>query len=455
MKRLIFICFLLLLPAANLTGAQQDAVKSSGELNLYLDTASFRSSLKNIYQEFYYQISLDQLTFKQSGDQLVDSLSISISLTNENGNEIYNDIWTSPVIASAFQPINGIVLPDQIDLLTDPGNYTATLLITEKETGRSGKAKISFTAPHFLEDSFALSSIELASEVTKDTSNSKFTKNGLLLLPNAARTFGGPLPMLIYYFEIYNSFPLDLPGNYYTINFSILSTKGDTVRSFPQKKKEKQGETSVEVNAISTAGLSDSVYVLNIQVRDDLTKKVLQKQVTFKNIPIYKDIIFTSAVAAKINAFNEEELKLHIRQAKYILSKNEFNFIKQLDITAKKNALIEFWDRLDPNPASSSNEFWDNYLNRIKLANARFTSGFTQGWNTDQGRILIKYGVPDDIERNPVTSNSKPYQVWHYYREKGFRFIFMDEQGFNNYRLIYSSHEDEPSDPRYNELLNL
>ena len=44
--------------------------KSAGELDFSFDTASFRSSLGNVYQEFYYQILLDQLSFSQIDEMI-------------------------------------------------------------------------------------------------------------------------------------------------------------------------------------------------------------------------------------------------------------------------------------------------------------------------------------------------------------------------------------------------
>ncbi|NOY60863.1 MAG: hypothetical protein GXO75_18295, partial [Calditrichaeota bacterium] len=45
-------------------------------------------------------------------------------------------------------------------------------------------------------------------------------------------------------------------------------------------------------------------------------------------------------------------------------------------------------------------------------------------------------------------------EVWSYYRNKGLKFIFIDEEGFNQYRLIYTNDVNEISDPQWREMIH-
>jgi len=135
------------------------------------------------------------------------------------------------------------------------------------------------------------------------------------------------------------------------------------------------------------------------------------------------------------------------------MTKEEQDILKNLDEDGKKKAMIEFWNRRDPDPNTPQNEFLHEYLNRIKIANQQYSKGFEPGWLSDRGRILIKYGVPSDIERHPMSVDSRPYEVWYYQRGRGYKFIFLDEEGFNRYRLIYSNMEGEIGDPNWRQLI--
>ncbi|NOY57590.1 MAG: GWxTD domain-containing protein, partial [Calditrichaeota bacterium] len=418
--------------------ADQLPVKSSGELEFYFDTASFQSSLGNVYQEFYYQIPLEQLGFHEDQGQMVDSLQISVHLINESGKTVYQDTKIIPVVADMNQEISGRFLPDQFDLLCDPGTYQATLKIEELASHVQGKAWIKFTAPDFSKKQFSLSSVQFASEAQRDSTQSKFTKNGIRLLPNPARVYGNSLPMLIFYYEIYQKTNSNTSRDTFLVEYKILNSHNDVVRSLPEKLKKSQGQTSVEIGAISTAGLPDSTYKLLVKVTDQKSGQELSSKNSFANIALTTLPKKLSLIARIIKNLTPQELNLHIRQTKYIMTKTEYDLLKQMDETGKRNYMIQFWDSRDPDLNTPENEFWLNYRTRIQVANSRFTTGYEKGWLTDRGRIMIKYGIPDEIERHPLSQDSKPFEVWSYYRNKGLKFIFIDEEGFNQYRLIYT-----------------
>ena len=72
------------------------------------------------------------------------------------------------------------------------------------------------------------------------------------------------------------------------------------------------------------------------------------------------------------------------------------------------------------------------------MANANYGFLRRQGWETDRGRILVIYGVPDQIEDYPFALETYPSQVWHYYRKGRYRkFIFIDDNHDGDYRLQY------------------
>lgn len=446
------VCALALLSQSALAdGDKYFPAKSSGDFRFYLDTASFRSSLQNTYQEFYYQIPLGELDFVDRDSLLVDTLKISFALQDSNGARLFADTWRAPIIATPMQELKGRFIPSQFDLLLEPGNYQAIMDVEELTTGRTGTARLSFVANRFDDSTFALSSVQFASDAHRDTTASKFNKNGINILPNPSRTFGIALPMLVFYFEVYNL----AADSTFEISYRLQDSHGQAIRSFPVKKKYKKGATSsAEIGAVSVAGLTDTLYTLIVSVTDNATGHTVQRQASFRNIPIDYKPTQESEVALFINNLSDEELKLHIRQAKYILTKEELDLLKTLDDRGKRKAMIEFWDRRDPDPKTAQNEFWRQYMNRVRLANQRYSRGFEPGWLSDRGRILIKYGIPSEIERHPMSIDSRPYEVWFYQQGRGYRFIFVDESGFNRYRLIYSNMEGEIGDPNWKQIID-
>ena len=119
----------------------------------------------------------------------------------------------------------------------------------------------------------------------------------------------------------------------------------------------------------------------------------------------------------------------------YIINTDSLDYyLDEANLDEKQEYFKRFWKQRDPNPQTVKNELMDEYFKRINFANRNY-SGFTsEGWQTDRGRILIKFGFPDDVERHPFEIDGKPYEVWRYYNLRKV-FLFEDYTGFGDFRL--------------------
>jgi GWxTD domain-containing protein len=120
--------------------------------------------------------------------------------------------------------------------------------------------------------------------------------------------------------------------------------------------------------------------------------------------------------------------------ARLIMTKQERDIFNHLpDKDARKEFILDFWAKRDPDPATEENEFREEFFRRIDYANQRFNEG-TLGWKTDRGRVYIYFGQPDRIERRPMLNNPniKALQIWIYYRYN-FGIEFIDKRGDGSY----------------------
>jgi GWxTD domain-containing protein len=149
--------------------------------------------------------------------------------------------------------------------------------------------------------------------------------------------------------------------------------------------------------------------------------------------------------------------------------------------------LDRYWARRDPTPLSAQNEERDKFYERVRYANEHYgIAGVVKGMLSDRGRIYVRYGEPDEIRqqvmptgnsslqqvareiaqvdddpayiqlRRPagVGSDERAFELWTYIRVLGSqverreggsqrrmvrKFVFVDEQGYGNYTLRYSS----------------
>lgn len=122
-----------------------------------------------------------------------------------------------------------------------------------------------------------------------------------------------------------------------------------------------------------------------------------------------------------------------LQQMVYILDDKERRKLKTADSQKRETLFKEFWKARDPNPETDQNELMDEYYRRIKYSNEHF-SGFSAGWMTDMGMIYILFGPPDEVERSASTQSQRNYELWYYHRINR-QFLFIDYNGFGDYRL--------------------
>ena len=125
-----------------------------------------------------------------------------------------------------------------------------------------------------------------------------------------------------------------------------------------------------------------------------------------------------------------------IAQLRYVAKDREVNAIKRAETPEEKARLFRaFWNERDPTPGTMRNERMEEYYYRVAFANERYSRFQNSGWNSVRGEVFIRFGEPDFVELHPYNYSSEPYQVWYYYRN-GRRFIFIDEDGVGDYRLL-------------------
>jgi GWxTD domain-containing protein len=67
-----------------------------------------------------------------------------------------------------------------------------------------------------------------------------------------------------------------------------------------------------------------------------------------------------------------------------------------------------FWKRRDPNPATKSNEFEDEFKDKSKQADKMFKQGKTKGYATDMGKVFLILGEPTSKEQGKWVYGPNP-----------------------------------------------
>jgi GWxTD domain-containing protein len=140
----------------------------------------------------------------------------------------------------------------------------------------------------------------------------------------------------------------------------------------------------------------------------------------------------------------------------YLITAEERAAYLGLSTDAERERFIEqFWLRRDPTPGTPENEARDEHYSRLAYVNEHLgtslTTPPTPGWRTDRGRILIRYGRPDEIESHPSggtydrpleqggpTTRTFPFEIWLYKHIDGVGdkvlMEFVDPNGTGEFR---------------------
>jgi len=133
-----------------------------------------------------------------------------------------------------------------------------------------------------------------------------------------------------------------------------------------------------------------------------------------------------------------ENIDEAIAQMEYIAEPRDLDFIQEAPNQVERVKRFEnFWEKRDPTPGTIRNERMEAYYYRINAANRNYGASIREGWRTDRGYVLVRFGEPDHIRRKPHSFDYEPYEVWIFERI-GRQFIFVDKTGFGDYQLLFN-----------------
>jgi GWxTD domain-containing protein len=419
-------------------------------LPFFVDTATFKSleDPDRSYVEIYFLLSSKSLYFEAGPEGFMANILFDAVITNKDSSQQWSRQWQKDIVlTSEEQRQQGYSIFEIVGLFLDPNFYDIHIHLTDQAGKKVSSVSGELYVPAFPEDGFSISQLELALDIATTEETGDFVKNGVRVLPNPMRTYGIDVPVLYYYAEIYGLESGHGLDSTYSVQQDILTSAGDILKSYPARTKRKPGRSAIEVGGVNVVGLQAGTYFLRLTVRDHHSGQELSNQRWFQVSSPEKE----SPESEEPVVLTEEEADHRQDLIRYVASDDELRIYKSLTLKGKTRFLEEFWRQRDPDPTTSINEFRREHLRRWNYSNQHF-SQFQQndGWKTDQGRIYIIYGSPDDIERHPSDITRVAWERWHYYSlEGGIEFIFADLSGFDNYTLIHSTAKGEYRDQNW------
>jgi GWxTD domain-containing protein len=339
------------------------------------------------------------------------------------------------------------------------GVYEITIEITDinqknNVEKHSEKINISFS------DELEISDIEFLDSYWKDEENSELSKSGISMIPLVSNYFSPDFNKIAYYFEIYGiDKTIDTSQSFLLTQSIRIEENGEIAGQFNKLKKYKSGAIIPVINSFNIESLPTGNYLLEIELINSKNELIASRSIPFQRTSFVNNIKIDRLNSVNIsNTFAsrmpDDSLKDFLQCLTPISSTLELNIIDNkidaIDDTLKRQFLYSFWYNRDPNEPEKA---WEIYKRNVKKVNQLFSTKVRKGYQTDRGRIYLKYGPPNTLTDRANEPSAYPYQIWHYYKIGRFnnkRFIFyMPDLITNEYIILHSTLQGEYSNNKW------
>ncbi len=436
-------------------------LQSVSALDVSCTYANFNTSEFN-YTEIYLTVigsTIDYKPLKNDTTQFQGAVNVLLLL--KQGDKIVKVEkyeLSSPITKRAlnFMDIKRYQLED--------GDYQLELSVVDaldesNKMSYNSKFKVGFPS-----EKVSQSDILLLSSYKKDDSNSPFTKNGYYLEIAPFNFYQKNISKLTFYNEIYNT--NQLKNGEYLVTYTVerVFGNGKTKGVLIGHKKRNIRKVDVLLTSLDIGKLPSGNYRLKITAHDNKNNLLSGKQIDFyRSNPILDQQLADKIDVSSDDNFAKEltssELRYSLKALLPLYEDDEAVILNALiakkNPTAQSNYLYTYWAKKAPiNPKDA----YEQYMKVAKAIDHTFKSGFGYGFETDRGRVYLRYGAPSQRQEVIDDPYAPPYEVWTYTEIKSLdqhdvSFLFYNPSlATGDYLLLHSNAKGEV---RNNEWLNV
>lgn len=311
-----------------------------------------------------------------------------------------------------------------------------------------------------------LSSLEILSDIQPDSTESKFSKNGYRLMPIGLHFLGKSETALRFYVEMYRTNLL--PDKLYLLRYRITQAEApyDNVLNLGGMKRLEKSSYDFFAASLNVAKLPSGTYNFVVELLNAKGELIDVKLIPFvRSNPVGEQPL---VLAPKVEDVNDPNAKftdnLSVEQLDFAilatmpqlnggLADQAGNALKSNVVDEKKQFLYVYWVQAAPeNTANTFREFM-----RAALAiDEKYRGGGRRGVQTARGRVMLRYGTPDDIYIMDADQQKIPYEMWTYHNlnklQSEAQFVFYNPSLLpNGYQLLHSTARGELSNPNWRD----
>lgn len=388
----------------------------NSEIHYFPDKDSFKVYLA-------YKIPFSQLFFEKKNDLFSAGINVNVEIKDSSIGLIQRAFDTRDTSVSDFEITNSRdhFLRGLLFINLKAGKYKLTTIISDKTTKRER------SLPPF---EFEISkSNKILHPIIIQPDQVICDENDSFVLAN-------------YSYSIPFNYPNDIlaiPVIDTTINSLTINIKrGDTVL-VNDLKNDKETFCAANIKFCNNdviINLSNSKYKIKYFLFKSFSANLTEGPIQLEVIPdkntneerkFYSRVIW---IGKPKSLMNPEKA---IKYLSLIEPQDKVN--KMLKANNLSKELDEYWQKIDPTPSTKYNELMNEFYKRIDYCEAsfRYIDG-DGGAFSDRGKVYIKYGQPEKIERN-TSNEDKIVETWYYQNPKR-TFVFVDKEGTGKYLLV-------------------
>ncbi|MEN8928988.1 MAG: GWxTD domain-containing protein [Flavobacteriales bacterium] len=419
----------------------------------------FQVPNKGIYIETYLSFVSASLKYKNAeSDKLQANLLVTQILKKEG--EVV-DFKKYKVLGPVLVDSIAVDFKDQKRFFLEPGEYEMEVTIKDLKNPDPGHSvtrnKISIK-PYSKQ--INLSDIELVDYLEKTKEKNQFSKSGYDIYPKVSNYLPTDVSKLVYYLELYNK---SIPQKVLVKQYIETYYGNKLLPSFLKRSVKNMGEVTPILNLFDITKLPSGNYNLVVEIRDSLNQLIVS------------DKVFLQRVNAEMEEKQIVSLEKNEQQLTYDLQKDSINYFLEclvpiassreykllagkktkLTYEQKERYFVNFWQNRHGKNAIPE---WNKYRELIAEVDKLFGTRVKRGYETDMGRVYLKYGKPSDVIDKRNEQGTYPYAIWHYYKtnmRSNVIFVFYQSTAAaEDFELIHSDMQGELNNSNWKLLIN-
>jgi GWxTD domain-containing protein len=429
-------------------------------INLQLDYIQFRGNSGATLLEIYYSIPRNAILHEETSSGFEGEYKFECRVIYQN--ELISNLnWSGKDVVKSMGDIRpNQTINDYHLLLLRPNSYNIEIDFLNSENEVKYTSTKEILIRNFEDNELQFSGIQLCSAIKMVDQKNRFSKNGYQLTVNPSAIFGEQWPILYYYSEIYNLNVLyENTDSTYSVESFIKGQDEQIIKELPAKNNIRLGTSLVNVGQAYVGDLRSGAYDLEMNVTDNSNgenSRIVKRFYLYRSSDFLASSRDTETKVNKLSStflgFSEEELDREFSFAKYIATEEEKDAYEKLNLAGKREFMVKFWTDRNEKSLDGAIDSRIQYFDRLEFANRRYSSGGKKGWQKDTGRIILVYGIPDELDKFTSQATLNQYEIWQYHQiQGGVQFVFVDNSGYGDLRLVHSTAINEIQDYQWQQ----